>query len=288
MKIWIPGGSGMLAAYFHRLLTQKQIPFISTNSKDLDITQEEVVSDFVKKQGITHIINCAAYTQVDKAESESDQAYRVNASGPENLGKAARKHGVKGVIHFSTDYVFDGTSCLPYREDRACDPIGVYGKSKREGEQRLLAAYPLACIIRTSWLYGMPGKNFVETMLRLMAEREVLRVVNDQVGCPTYCQDLAEAALRLLDKPGIYHFANSNETTWYEFTREIYRQAQEMGYPFKVQKIEPIKTQDYPTPAKRPAYSALCTNKISKVLGHAPRAWQEALKDYLTVRMNKV
>lgn len=287
MKIWLPGGSGMLGSHFQRLLAKKHIPFVVTNSQDVDIGHEGAVEDFVKREKIDQIINCAAYTQVDKAESESEQAYRVNAMGPENIGKAARKHNIKAVIHFSTDYVFDGNNQSPYREDHLCDPIGVYGKSKWEGEQRLLDAYPEACIIRTSWLYGMPGKNFVETMLRLMAEREVLRVVHDQVGCPTYCEDLAEVSLKMLGQAGLFHFSNCNQTSWHEFAQEIYRQAHSMGYPLKVQKIEPIRSEEYPTPAKRPAYSTLDTHKISKALGNSPRGWQEALRDYLTMRMKK-
>lgn len=287
MKIWIPGGSGMLGSHFQRLLTKNNIPFIATNSKDVDISQEAMVEDFVKKEKIRQIINCAAYTQVDKAETESELAYRINATGPENLGKAAQRNGIGTVIHFSTDYVFDGASHSPYQEDHVCAPIGVYGKSKWEGEQRLLAAYPQACVIRTSWLYGMPGRNFVETMLRLMIERDVVRVVYDQIGCPTYCEDLAEVALKLLDQSGIFHFANSNQTSWYEFSKEIHRQAQGMGYALKVQKIEPIKTDEYPVLAKRPAYSTLDTGKISKTVGYRPRGWQEALKDYLTMRTNR-
>lgn len=285
MKIWIPGGSGMLAAHFKRLLTQKDIPYIANDSSDIDITQEVVVSDFVKKKKITHIINCAAYTQVDKAEIDKDLAFSVNAIGPENLGKAALEHGSK-VIHFSTDYVFNGKSQTPYLEDHFCEPLGVYGSSKWEGERRLLQVNPQACTIRTSWLFGIPGKNFVDTMIRLMQERETLRVVSDQVGRPTYCQDLAEAALALIDQQGIFHFANSHQTSWYEFTKEIHRQAQAMGYAFKVQKIEPILTDEYPTPAKRPAFSTLSTEKISTILGANPRSWQESLNDYLELKIN--
>jgi dTDP-4-dehydrorhamnose reductase len=287
MRIWLPGGSGMLGSHFQRLLAKNHIPFVVTSYQDVDISHEEAVKDFVKQEKIAQIINCAAYTQVDKAESESEQAYGVNATGPENLGKAARKYHINAVIHFSTDYVFNGNSQSPYREEHLCDPIGVYGKSKREGEQRLLAVYPQACIIRTSWLYGMPGNNFVETMLRLMAEREVLRVVHDQIGCPTYCEDLAEAALKMIGQAGVFHFSNSNQTSWYEFAQEIHRQALALGYPLKVQKIEPIKTEEYPTPSKRPAYSALDTHKISKALESSPRTWQEALMDYLTMRMRR-
>lgn len=282
MKIWIPGGSGMLATYFIRLFESKNIPYIANDARELDISHEEAVNKFVKGQNITHIVNCAAYTQVDKAESEQELAFLVNATGPEILGKAAARHHLK-IIHFSTDYVFDGKKREPYREDDICSPISVYGQSKWEGENRLLAANPDACIIRTSWLYGYPGRNFVETMIRLMQEKEVLRVVKDQVGRPTYCQDLVEAVFQMLNVSGIYHFANSQQTSWHEFAKEIYLQIQSLGYSLKVKQIEPIATHEYKTLAKRPAYSTLSTLKISKILGSEPRPWRDALRDYLSI-----
>lgn len=279
-KIWICGASGMLGSHFTRLLTQRKIPFVANDYQQIDITQLDVVSDFVRKERISHIINCAAYTAVDKAENEQKQAYLVNAIGPHHLGIAGRRHGAH-VIHFSTDYVFDGQAKSPYAEDHPCSPLGAYGMSKLAGEMKLLDEHERACVIRTSWLYGLPGKNFVETMLRLMNEKETLRIVSDQVGRPTYCQDLAETALELLDQEGIYHFANSLETSWYHFAKEIYDQAKKLGYHLKVQHIEAIKTSEYPTPAKRPAYSTLSTKKVEKLLGKAPRPWQEALQAYL-------
>lgn len=279
-KIWVSGASGMLGSHFKRLLSQRQIPFIANNHHDLDITNLEAVSDFVRAQKITHIINCAAYTQVDKAEMEQKQAYLANAIGPHHLGIAARRHGAR-VIHFSTDYVFDGKGRAPYSEEHFCTPIGAYGMSKLAGEIKLLGEHEQACIIRTSWLFGLPGKNFVETMLRLMSEKEQLRVVSDQVGRPTYCQDLAENALQLLDAAGIFHFANAFETSWFQFAQEIHRQARELGFPLKVKAIEPIPTHEYPTPTQRPAYSTLCTTKLEECLGSTPRPWQTALHDYL-------
>lgn len=282
MKIWVAGGSGMLAAHLIRLLTEQGLPFVANGKDVVDITDEAAVAAFVKDQKITLIINCAAYTQVDKAESEADEAYRVNALGPEIIGKAASQVHAR-VIHISTDYVFDGKSRSPYHEEDVCAPLGIYGRTKLEGEKNLLRVCPQACIIRTSWLYGWPGKNFVGTMLRLMQERELLRVVNDQVGCPTYCQDLAEAILQMSNQSGIFHFVNSHQTSWYEFAKEIHRQAVTLGYALKVRNIEAIKTEEYPTLAKRPLYSTLSTEKISAVLGKKPRPWQEALEDYLRI-----
>ena len=279
-KIWICGASGMLGSHFTRVLTERQIPFVANDYQQMNITQLDPVSDFVRIQKITHIINCAAYTQVDKAETEQKLAYLVNAIGPHNLGIAGRRHGAC-VIHFSTDYVFDGRSRKPYTEDDACTPINDYGISKWMGEYKLLNEHKKSCVIRTSWLYGFPGKNFVETMLRLMQEREVVQVVSDQMGRPTYCEDLVEATLELLDEEGVFHFANAFETSWYHFAKEIYEQAKRLNYSLIAQKIEPIATHQYPTPAKRPAYSTLSTKKVEQKLGRVPRPWQEALQDYL-------
>jgi dTDP-4-dehydrorhamnose reductase len=279
-KIWICGASGMLGSHFKRLLTQRQIPFVANDSKQIDITHLDSVSDFVRVQKITHIINCAAYTQVDQAETELKQAYLVNALGPYHLGVAGRRHGAR-ILHFSSDYVFDGKGRSPYTEENYCTPIGAYGMSKLAGEVKLLDEHKHACVIRTSWLFGFPGKNFVETMLHFMREKEVLRVVSDQIGRPTYCQDLAEVALELVEEEGIFHFANSFETSWYLFAKEIHLLAQSMDFSLKVKNIEPIRTEEYPTPAKRPAYSTLSTKKIEQHLGYRPRSWQEALNDYL-------
>lgn len=279
-KIWICGSLGMLGSHFRRLLAQQEILFVANDFQEIDITDLDKVSDFVRIQKITHIINCAAYTQVDKAEEDPKQAYLVNAMGPHHLGIAGRRHGAR-VIHFSTDYVFDGKGRNPYTEDHYCTPIGAYGMSKLAGEIKLLDEHEDSCIIRTSWLFGFPGKNFVDTMLRLMSEKEQLKVVHDQTGRPTYCQDLAEVALELLDEEGIFHFANASETSWFQFATEIHRQAKELGFPLKTQTIVPISTREYPTPAKRPAYSTLSTKKIEEYLGCAPRSWQEALADYL-------
>lgn len=278
-KIWICGASGMLGSHFKRLLTDRKIPFVANDSKEVDITHLDNVSDFVRVQKISHIVNCAAYTQVDRAETEQKQAYLVNAVGPHYLGIAGRRHGAR-VLHFSTDYVFDGKGRAPYNEEHFCSPTSAYGMSKLAGEIKLLDEHAHTCVIRTSWLFGISGKNFVETMLRLMSEKEQLRIVYDQIGKPTYCQDLAEAGLQLLDEEGIFHFANSFETSWFQFAEEIHRQAQKLHFPLKVKTLEPIPSDEYPTLAKRPAYSSLSTKKIEGLLGKSPRPWQEALHDY--------
>lgn len=279
-KIWICGACGMLGSHFKRLIAEKRIPFVASDKKGLDITDLESVSDFMRVQKITHVINCAAYTQVDQAESEPKRAYMVNAIGPHNLGVAGRRHGAR-VLHFSTDYVFDGNGRMPYSEEHTCSPLNAYGMSKFAGEIKLLDEHQQACIIRTSWLFGFPGRNFVETMLSLMSEKDQLKVVVDQIGRPTYCQDLAAVALEMLHEKGVFHFANAMETSWYQFAKEIHKQASEMGYPILTKQIEPIATKDYPTAAPRPSYTTLNTKKIETILGRPPRTWQEALTDYL-------
>ena len=280
MKILICGASGMLGSHFVRLLTERGIAFIAVNRQQLDITQLDQVEDIIRIQKITHVINCAAFTHVDRAETEQKLAYQVNAMGPHCLAIACRRHGAH-LVHFSTDYVFDGREHSPYTEDHFCAPLGAYGLSKLAGEIKLLEEHRRSCIIRTSWLFGFPGKNFVETILTLSSERETLKIVSDQIGRPTYCQDLAEATLELLEEEGIYHFANAFETSRYHFAKEICRQAEELGLPVVTKNIEPVTTQEYPTPARRPAYSTLSTRKAEAVLGKTPRPWQEALKDYL-------
>lgn len=280
-KIWVCGSSGMLGSHFCRLFKEKDIPFLGNDRHQVDVTDLDTVSDFVRTQKITHIVNCAAYTNVDKAEEEQRETYLINAIGPHNLGIAARRHGAH-VLHFSTDYVFDGKGRSPYLEEHSCAPINAYGMSKLAGEMKLMEEHPRSCIVRTSWLFGMPGKNFVASMLRLMQEKEVLRIVSDQIGRPTYCQDLAEASLQLLEEEGLFHFANSFETSWFEFAKEIRSQALELGFPILTKTIEPIYSHEYPMIAKRPHYSTLCTNKVEALLGFAPRFWKEALADYLS------
>lgn len=279
-RIWVCGASGMLGSHFTRLLRKKNIPHVANDYQQVDITQLDAVSSFVRAQKVTHIINCAAYTAVDKAETEMKQAYLINATGPHNLAIAARKHGAR-LIHFSTDYVFDGNGNRPYTEEDMCGPISAYGMSKWAGEVKLLDEHQKSCVIRTSWLYGLPGKNFVETMLRLMSEREQLKIVSDQVGRPTYCQDLVDTVMDLLDEEGIFHFANSSETSWFGFAKEILKQGRELEFPLKIKQIDAIPSSEYPTPAKRPNYSTLSTKKIETLLGKRPREWSLALRDYL-------
>lgn len=284
--IWLCGAAGMLGSHFQRLLTHRKISFVMSDVKEVDITSAEAVSRFVAKNQVSHIINCAAYTNVDKAEDEKDKAFLINTTGVVNLALAAKQYQAK-VIHFSTDYVFDGCGKIPYTEEDECHPLSVYGESKREGEIRLLELLPGALIIRTSWLFGFPGKNFVNTILRLMQEKETLKIVSDQIGRPTYCEDLAVATLDLLDHQGIFHFANQGETSWFQFACDIQKKAKALQFPSILQTIEPISSEEYITKVKRPAYSVLDTSKAEKILKKPIRHWHEALDDYIMHSTNE-
>ena len=282
MKIWICGSQGMLGQHCLALLQKKQVPYVTSDVDTVDITDLSQVLDFMQKHAVSHILNCAAYTSVDQAESEACRAYAVNAKGPKQLAVAAKKSGAY-LLHFSTDYVFDGKSSHPYKEADSCNPINAYGISKRAGEIKILDTHTKSCIIRTSWLFGGNQAHFVEKMLRLLQERDTLSVVQDQIGSPTYCVDLAEAAYTLLlqERTGFFHFSNQGTTSWFAFAKEIFDQARALGWHFRCQSLQPILTSQYPTPAQRPSYSCLDTSKIAHILKTPLRSWKEALADYL-------
>ena len=241
----------------------------------LDITDAAAVEKFVDEVKPEVIINCAAYTAVDKAEVDVDLARKINADGVYNLARCGTK-----LVHVSTDYVFDGKNCVPYNEDDKPNPQSVYGITKLEGEQKALACNKNVVVIRTAWLYSAHGNNFVKTMRRLGAEREVLGVVFDQVGTPTFAGDLAQAIVDILpqmneENAGIYHFSNEGVCSWYDFAVEIMAQS---GLNCKV---NPIESKEYPTPAVRPSFSVLNKAKIKKVFGVKVPYWKESLSKCL-------
>ncbi|HEY3496734.1 MAG TPA: dTDP-4-dehydrorhamnose reductase [Polyangiaceae bacterium] len=287
-KVWLVGARGMLGSALATRLERLRVPYVTTDL-ELDIGQAEPVLAFALRERPTHIVNAAAYTRVDDAEAHEDEAFRANALGPDHLGRAAAELGA-GVVHFSTDYVFDGTARTPYQEEAPTAPSGAYGRTKLEGERRLLAHRSERCpvhVIRTSWLFGENGNNFVRTIARLVAEKEELRVVADQYGRPTYTGDLADAALALagLDGrapagDGIVHFANGGETTWHGFASAIRELCLARGLPVKAARVVPVTTAEFPRPAPRPAYSVLDTRRIEAALGRAPRPWPAALEEY--------
>ncbi len=275
--ILITGCNGQLGNEMHDYamahgeeFAAKDVQLFYTDVAELDITNLDAVQAFVQAHQIDVIVNCAAYTNVDKAEDDEQTAYLINAKAVENLGKSGAR-----VIHISTDYVFDGTAHLPYTEDQTACPNTAYGRTKRAGEELLLATCPEAIIIRTAWLYSAYGNNFVKTMLRLGQERDSLNVVFDQIGTPTYAADLAAAIFGFLqaDKwyAGIYHFSNEGVCSWYDFTCEIHRQA---GITCNVQ---PILSAAYPSKTPRPHYSVLDKSKLKQRLGVTIPHWTEAL-----------
>lgn len=255
--------------------------FMFTDVDSLDICDKDELIDFVTGNDIRYIINCAAYTAVDKAEDDTELCEKINATAVKNLGIAAAEAGA-GIIHVSTDYVFDGTSCRPYTEDMPTKPCSVYGKTKLKGEKNLLKVCPNAIIIRTAWLYSPFGNNFVKTMIKLGSERESLNVIFDQVGTPTYAEDLADAILKAMDqtidtdhdKGGVYHFSNEGVCSWYDFTLKIHELA-----GIKTCKVNPIETKDYPTKAARPHYSVLNKTKIKQAFNITIPHWEASLKN---------
>ena len=284
--IWVIGYKGMLGSEICRQLTENNIQFVRSDV-DVDITDIKALDQFAKSWAVTWIINCAAYTAVDKAESDIELAHKLNVEGPENIAKVAKKYGAK-LIHISTDYVFDGTGDTPRTEDMPVAPIGVYGVTKAKGEEAVRNNTDKYYILRTAWLYGWVGKNFVYTMIRAMNTHDAVKVVNDQKGTPTFAGDLAKVILQIIDDKtvsyGTYHVTDLGEITWWDFTNEIKKQGIEAGWINETGKncvVNPCTTDEYPTPAKRPAYSVLSKDKIQKTLGIKLPDWKESLSKFL-------
>lgn len=275
MNILVTGGNGQLGNSIKKISSDyPQHTFFFTDVPEVDITNLELLDRLMEEKSVDAIINCAAYTAVDKAESDVVLAESINVAGPKNLAEAAKKRGAK-LIHVSTDYVFNGTANEPLKEEAQTDPIGVYGRTKLAGEQAVKDSGCDALVIRTAWLYSEFGNNFVKTMLRLGREREQLGVVFDQVGTPTYAPDLAVAIMTLLDKGftgfDLYHFSNEGVISWYDFTKAIFR-LENINIT-----LNPIESCEYPTPAKRPAYSVLNKKKI-KAAGVSVPYWEDSLR----------
>ena len=283
MNILITGANGQLGNEMRVLSAQHtQHTYFFTDIAELDITSRKAVNQFVTDNAIDVIVNCAAYTNVDKAETDEDMAHKINALAVENLGLSGAK-----VIHVSTDYVFSGEACVPYAETDSVAPRTAYGRTKREGEVLLQAVSPKAVIIRTAWLYSTFGNNFVKTMLRLGQEREALGVVFDQIGSPTYAADLAVAIFAVINAPvwqaGVYHFTNEGVCSWYDFTHEIFARAKTLLPTDAAQQIaqcnlRPILSSEYQYQTPRPHYSVLNKSKIKSTFGIAIPHWTEALQ----------
>lgn len=284
-KILVTGANGQLGKELREFSSlHTGLEFIFLSREDLPIHQFELVRNYFNTLKPAYCINCAAYTAVDKAESEKDLAFLINGEAVGVLAAVCREHNTK-FIHISTDYVFNGEATYPYTESFPTDPINVYGASKLEGEKQAMQLNPDSIIIRTSWLYSSFGKNFVRTMMRLMSEKDEVKVIKDQLGSPTNAADLAETIFNIIGlchleiykwEPGIYNFSNEGIISWYDFAKAI---KEITSSPCNV---KPISTKEYPTAAKRPAYSVLDNTKIQKAFGIKLKKWEESLRSCIS------
>ena len=274
LKILVTGGKGQLAQCIEKLSSSYQFEFVFRSSTELDITNAKKIEQELSNYNYDYCINCAAYTQVDKAESDAKKADIINHVAAENLAKSCAKSKVK-LIHISTDFVFSGDNSIPYLEDDKTLALGVYGQTKLEGESKIIQNLDQFFIIRTSWLYSEFGNNFLKSMLKYGKEREELSVVFDQVGTPTYAMNLAEVLLGIIQSQskdyGVYHYSNEGVASWYDFAFNIFNLA---GINCK---LKPILSKDYPTPAKRPSFSVLDKSKIKSTFQIEIPHWQKSL-----------
>jgi len=293
MRILLFGGNGQVGTELQRTLAPLGELVVATRDGASPGAGATVVADFNAPQSLPAVVdavapdvvvNAAAYTAVDRAESDAAAAFRVNAEAPERIAAACAARGAR-LVHYSTDYVFDGSSKRPYREDDAVAPLGVYGASKLAGERAIQASGAHHLIFRTAWVYAAHGQNFLRTMLRLAAEREELRVVDDQIGAPTTAGLIAEATARALalepTQSGLWHLVAGGQASWRGFAEAIFASAHERGMLQRIPGVVPIATSDYPTPARRPAYSVLDTSRLQQDFGIRPAAWQDGLGSVL-------
>jgi len=297
MRVLLTGANGQVGREVKSCIVPKGFDLLALDRKALDITDPTLIESQVSQSGVGLVVNCAAYTSVDKAESEAELAFAVNRDGPAYLASACAETGVP-LVHISTDFVFDGQKRDPYLETDQISPLNVYGKSKAAGEAVVRKRLREHIILRTSWVYGAGGHNFVKTMLRLGREKEVVRVVADQYGCPTYAADLAETILAIVGKIiqgrqiawGTYHYCGKGVTSWHGFAEAIFALAGQHT-SLKVKRIEPISTAEYPTPAKRPANSVLDCSLLEKEFGIRSQLWSECLarmiKEMFSVEKSK-
>jgi dTDP-4-dehydrorhamnose reductase len=289
----------MLGAELSLVLEERGVPYTGTD-REVDIADPGSLEAFAETPGrgeaVNWIVNCAAYTAVDRAEEDREACRRLNTEGAGNIARLARTIGAR-LIHLSTDYVFDGRgipeggNLRPYRESDPTDPVGVYGCTKRDGETAVLENNPRSYIVRTAWLYGMYGGNFVRTMLRLMNERDEVKVVDDRRGSPTWARDLAETLAAVVAAGeggrcipyGVYHYTDEGESSWYDFALEIYRLGRELGVIRKECAVKPCGSGDFPAKAVRPAYSVLDKGKVKAALRIRIPAWNESLSRYLEI-----
>lgn len=286
--IWVIGNAGMLGTEVTTILT-KEFDNVVATDREVSILELEALREFVSFKDIDWIVNCSAYTAVDKAEEDVDFCYALNEKGVANIAEVAKEIGAK-MVHVSTDYVFDGNSSTPLSEDAPTAPIGVYGASKLAGEKQIVQNLDEHFIIRTAWLYGEHGNNFVHTMLRLMADKDELGVIADQIGSPTWAFDLASLIADVIKQNstayGIYHYSNEGEISWHGFAEAILEIGNEKGLLSKKIPVNPLTTDQYPTPAKRPAYSLLNKTKVKETFGVEVPHWKDSLNQFLAGKVN--
>lgn len=289
MKLLLLGGNGQVGRELRRSLLPLGELIVATRQgagSDLlaDFDAPDALEDLVRRVAPDVVVNAAAYTAVDRAEAEPDGAFRVNAAAPAALARACAGEGAL-LVHYSTDYVFDGTGSRPYREEDPTAPLGVYGASKLAGEQAIRDSGARHAILRTAWVYAAHGSNFLRTMLRLGGERDELGVVADQVGAPTPAHFIANATAEIVrqgvDASGTWHLTAAGQASWHEFARAIFEQAHAAGRLPRVPRVRAIGTSDYPTPARRPAYSVLDTSRLRADFGIAPPPWRQGLQDVI-------
>lgn len=285
--ILVTGKDGQLGYELMQLQEQfsSQFDFLFTGRNEIDLSNAKVIEDFILQHKPQYIINCAAYTAVDKAESEKELAYAINTTAPATMAKVCSEIGCK-LIHISTDYVFDGEKKVPYLPTDAINPLNVYGASKAEGEKLVAENSNDTIIIRTSWVYSSHGKNFVKTMLKLMSDRPEINVVADQIGCPTYAADLAEAIMKIVSSVSkanattIYHYSNTGNISWFQFAEAI----KEIGNKTCI--VNPIPSSAYPTPAKRSSYSVMDTTAITNDFNVVIKDWRKSLEKCISILAN--
>jgi len=289
MNVMLLGAKGQLGSELISTLP-KGIKLFTYDVKALDISNKEQARTVIMEQKPEVIINAAAYTAVDKAESEREKAYQVNVTGAKNLAELAKENNAR-LIHISTDFVFDGLATSPYKEDSPTNPVSYYGETKSLAEKAIKQAIPNQhVILRTAWLYSSYGNNFVKTMLKLMQDKDELNVVSDQQGTPTYAKNLAQVIWQCCQQKeltGTYHWSDEGKITWYEFAIAIQEEALKRNLLSKKTSINPIPTAQYPTPATRPGYSVLDKSKISEALGIKPNPWRENLGQMLDILKEK-
>lgn len=273
MKVLVTGANGMLGSDLCKILQEEGFEVTATNTDNLDITKKDMINSFLKGEKTDIVIHLAGYTNVDGAETFPEEAFLINSTGTENLANITAAMNIP-IIYISTDYVFNGTKNSPYETDDETNPINIYGESKLKGEKSIQKTNPKHYIIRTSWLYGHNGKNFVETIISLGKKKNPLKIVNDQTGCPTWTLELSKAIVNLIKNKkayGIYHICGSGQATWYEFAKKILELMEIDTH------VLPVLTSEFPRPAKRPMYSVMNSK-------NACPDWEESLKKYIEIR----